>query len=245
MQYAISLEPLDGRTSRSFTIPTDLIITGKCAQKDVISFTICWQQIAYILNYVSSEAPCTLLACDLLSQTATEQTLMKTLKYLAVIAVATLALTVTAKADLMFLGAVEFGPNNNPDTNKAALGAFLDIDVSNFTLCGNIEDLGPDAGDQNIDVFAGAYLVVHYGRGKGGSSKGGSWEFYQVINGETNVIVPGNGNVGGDDPFGHGGISSIREFCPPDHNVPDSGTTAMLLGSALTGLGLMRRYLKK
>jgi hypothetical protein len=27
--------------------------------------------------------------------------------------------------------------------------------------------------------------------------------------------------------------------------VPDSGTTAMLLGSALTGLGLVRRYLKR
>jgi len=154
----------------------------------------------------------------------------------------TAAFALSAKADLSFLGAVAFGPNNDPDTNLTALGAFLDQDVTGFTLCGNFEDL--NSGNQNIDVMGGAFLVVHYGKGKGGSAKGGSFEFFQVINGETSVTVPGTGN-GPDnpDPFGHGGISSIREFCPP--TVPDSGTTAMLLGSALTGLGLVRRYLKR
>jgi hypothetical protein len=29
-----------------------------------------------------------------------------------------------------------------------------------------------------------------------------------------------------------------------NHRVPDGGTTAMLLGSALAGLGVLRRYLK-
>ena len=80
----------------------------------------------------------------------------------------------------------------------------------------------------------GSYLVIHYGKGKGGSSKGGGLEFYQVINGETSVDVP----LTGTSEFGHGGISSIREFCPPGHTTPDSGTTAMLLGSALTGRAL-------
>jgi hypothetical protein len=32
---------------------------------------------------------------------------------------------------------------------------------------------------------------------------------------------------------------------PPGGHVPDSGATAMLLGSALAGLGVMRRYLKR
>jgi|SRR6266567_1864664 len=165
---------------------------------------------------------------------------MKLSKYFLAIAALTVALTLSAKADLQFLGAVGFDtqPNNNPDSNLAALGDFLGQDVSNFTLCGNFEEL---SGDQNIDVIAGSYLVVHYGKGSGGSSTGGSLEFFQVINGETNVTVPGFPNA--NDPFATGGISSIREFCPP--SVPDSGTTAMLLGSALTGLGLVRRYLKR
>lgn len=167
---------------------------------------------------------------------------MKLSKYLLAIAALSLALTVSARADLKFLGAVDFnnGPNS-PDANLAALGAF-GVDTTGFTLCGNFEDL--NGTDQNIDVMAGSYLVVHYGKGKGGTGSGGSLEFFQVINGETNVTVPGTGGTAGTDPFGHGGISSIREFCPPS-TVPDSGTTAMLLGSALTGLGLVRRYLKR
>jgi len=168
---------------------------------------------------------------------------MKSLKCLLTIAAVTSALALTAKADLQFLGAEAFtdGGNNSPAQNLIELGNF--VNTTGFVLCDNFEEL--NGGDQNIDVMAGSFLVVHYGKGKGGSSKGGGLEFYQVINGETNVTVPGTGNVGGNDPFGHGGISSIREFCPPDHNMPDSGTTAMLLGSAITGLGLVRRYLKR
>jgi protein with PEP-CTERM/exosortase system signal len=165
---------------------------------------------------------------------------MKSLKYLLTIAAVTGALTFSAQADLQFLGATDFDsqPNNNPESNQQALGDFLGQDVSNFTLCGNFEDLNTEE-DTTIDVMPGAYLVVHYGKGPDGSSKGGSLEFYRVINGETSVTVPGKGT----SEFGNGGLSSIREFCPP--TVPDSGTTAMLLGSALAGLGLARRYLKR
>src|SRR5438445_4691785 len=138
--------------------------------------------------------------------------IMQSLKYLLTVAAVTGALTLSAKADLLFLGAESFqdGGNYSPDQNLIELGNF--VDTTGFTLCDNFEEL--NGGDQNIDVDAGSFLEVHYGKGKGGSSKGGSLEFYQVINGETNVTVPGNGNVGGNDAFGHGGISSIREFCP-------------------------------
>jgi hypothetical protein len=166
---------------------------------------------------------------------------MKALKYLTVVAALTVGLALTAKADLMFLGAAPKIGNNNPDSNQAALGVFLGVDTSDFILCGNFEEVN---GRVTIDVMPGAYLVVHYGTGKGGSNSGGSWEFFQVINGETSVTVPGKGNVAGNDPYGHGGISSIREFCPPN-TAPDSGATAMLLGGALTGLALLRRYMKR
>ena len=166
---------------------------------------------------------------------------MKSLKYLLAVAALMGALTLSAKADLLFLGAVGFDtqPNNNPDSNLAALGEF--VDTTGFVLCGNSDD--GDFGNpitNPISVMAGSFLVIHYGKGKGGSSTGGGLEFYQVINGETSVDVP----LDGTSAFGKGGISSIREFCPPT-SMPDSGTTAMLLGSALTGLGLVRRYLKR
>ena len=173
---------------------------------------------------------------------------MKSLKYLAIIGAALFALSFTAQAHLEFQGAVNFnnGPNGPPESNLNVLTQ-LGIDTTGFVLCGNFENLESEPPqDQNIDVFPGAYLVVHYGKGPGGTGKGGSWEVFLVAGGETNVTVPGNGNVGGTDVFGHGGISSIREFCGPGGtNVPDSGATAMLLGSALAGLGLVRRYLKR
>jgi hypothetical protein len=166
--------------------------------------------------------------------------LSKLLKSVLAIAALTVALTLSAKADLQFIGAVGFDtqPNNNPDSNLAALGTF--VDTTGFVLCGNSDngDFGNPITNP-ITVMAGSYLVIHYGKGNDGSSTGGGLEFYHVINGETSVDVP----LTGTSAFGNGGISSIREFCPP--SVPDSGTTAMLLGSAITGLGLVRRHLKR
>jgi hypothetical protein len=170
---------------------------------------------------------------------------MKALKYLLVVAALTGALAASAKADLMFLGAVDFnnGPNS-PAANLAALAAFgvdtTGFDANNPTT--NIENL--NGGDQTISVLPGEFLIVHYGKGKGGTGKGGSLEFFQVINGETSVTVPGTGNgPNNPDVFGHGGISSIRGF--GGGQVPDNGATLMLLGGALAGVGLMRRYLKR
>jgi hypothetical protein len=163
---------------------------------------------------------------------------MKPLKYLIAIAALSGLLTVSAKADLMFLGFTDFAsqPNNNPNSNLAALGTFLGIDVSGFTLGTNIEDAG--GVDTLVSVMSGCFLVAHYG-----GPHGGSLEFFQVINGETQVTVPGNPNPA--DIFASpASLSSIREFCPPGIPVPDGGPTVMLLGAGLTGLGLVRRYLK-
>jgi len=172
---------------------------------------------------------------------------LKYLKYLMAVAALTVGLTLSAKADLVDLGGIAKSGGNNPTDNLAELTAFLaaqtpPVSTTGFVLCGDSDN--PDFNGGNgltnpISVMAGAYLVVHYGTGKGGSNPGGQIEFFHVVNGETSVDVP----LVGPGPFGFGGISSLREFCPP--SVPDSGTTAMLLGSALTGLGLVRRYLKR
>ena len=167
---------------------------------------------------------------------------MKPIKYLLTLAAVMGALTVSAKADLNFLGAVSFFDNkpNSPAANLVALGNF-GVDTTGLGLCGNFENL---SGNQTITVEDGEFLVVHYGKGSGGTAKGGSLEFFQISAGETSVTVPGFPNAG--DTFATGGISSIRGFCPgAPPPVPDSGTTAMLLGSAVAGLGLLRRYLKR
>jgi len=166
---------------------------------------------------------------------------MKYLKYLLTLVAVTGALTVSAKADLQFLGAEAFPGDNSPANNLTELQKFTSTDVGEFVLCLNVEDAG--GVDHTISVMDGEFLVLHYGKGSGGTAKGGSLEFFQVINGETSVTVSGSPNA--QDPFATGGLSSIRGFCPPGSHVPDSGTTAMLLGSALAGLGLVRRYVKR
>jgi hypothetical protein len=162
---------------------------------------------------------------------------MKSIKYLLTIAAVTAALTLSAKADLMFLGAVPFTGANSPDNNHDLLEGFLGFDPGSLS-----NDLSAPSG--SVAVTPGEFFVVHYGKGEGGSNPGGSWEFFQVINGETSVTFPQNGNEAGDDPYGHGGISSTRGFGGTPVT-PDSGATVMLLGGALAGLGLVRRYLKR
>jgi len=77
---------------------------------------------------------------------------------------------------------------------------------------------------------------------------GGSANFYTVTADEGVVSDPNNlfiihtpENKGGQLP----NISHIQVFCCPGGNVPDSGSTAMLLGGALAGIGLVCRYLKR
>lgn len=176
---------------------------------------------------------------------------MKLLKSFLTIAAVGLAMTVSAKADLLYLGTIPFDNPNSVAHNLELLENQTGLDLSNYELGNNIENAGGNS--FTLDTHEGCYFVLHYG-GKGG----GSFEFFQVVNGETSVTISGspfNGTPSGDyinplnlpgDTIGNrASLSSIREFCPPGTNVPDSGTTAMLLGSALTGLGVARRYIKR
>jgi hypothetical protein len=67
------------------------------------------------------------------------------------------------------------------------------------------------------------------------------YRFYGVSADETFV---GSGTVTFDDPVKN--ISHISFFGSPtqQHGVPDGGTTVILLGGALSVLGMARRYVK-
>jgi hypothetical protein len=168
---------------------------------------------------------------------------MKTLKYILSVLAVTGALAISAKADLMFMGAINFnnGPNSPADNRQTFINTFgFDPGVLSSNFEGGSSLSGP------VTVTPGEFFVVHYGKGKGGTGDGGSFEFFQVVNGETSVTFPqlGNGPTN-PDPFGHGGISSARGFGGPP-TTPDSGTTAALLGLGLTSLaGLRARFGRK
>jgi hypothetical protein len=160
---------------------------------------------------------------------------MKALKYLIAIAALMGALTMSAKADLKFLGFQAFDNPNNAQHNLEVLAAFLNADPSGFTHIGtDAENIGGQ--DTLLNVTPGSFIVAHYG-GPGG----GSYEFFQVINGETQVTVPGDPNPA-DDLANQNSLSSARQFAGPP-GVPDGGMTVALLGIAFVGLEGLRRKL--
>ena len=75
-----------------------------------------------------------------------------------------------------------------------------------------------------------AYLFAHYG-GPGG----GTGEVWYVGDLSGSISIP-------DTAFGHG-LSGWALFTAPNGGVPDGGATAMLLGAALSVLGVVRRFL--
>ena len=76
-----------------------------------------------------------------------------------------------------------------------------------------------------------------------GGSEGGNFYIVDADQGVSGTFTVNAPVTGGSGKFA--GISHIDVFCcAGGTNVPDGGTTVMLLGSALTGLGLLRRYIK-
>jgi hypothetical protein len=89
-----------------------------------------------------------------------------------------------------------------------------------------------------IPVAAGDYLVLHYGKGPLGQGQGGGLVALYFDAAGT-YVVPDNGS----GPNGNGGISFARLW---DHGtqVPDGGTSLVLLGMALSALGLVYRRVR-
>ncbi len=105
-----------------------------------------------------------------------------------------------------------------------------------FTITFNSDKSATITWSGLTDRFFGVYV-------KGGANGG---NFYTVTPDE---LTDGTSTVfAALNPKGRpAGISHIDVFCLPGSSthVPDSGSTAMLLGGAMTGLGLMRRYIKR
>jgi hypothetical protein len=89
-----------------------------------------------------------------------------------------------------------------------------------------------------VDVAAGDYLVIHYGVGKGGTPGSGGGLVAYFFTEDESFQIPQDGT----GPNGLGGFSFYRLWDhEPGNGVPDGATTAMLLGGALSLLGLVRR----
>jgi hypothetical protein len=128
--------------------------------------------------------------------------------------------------------------------SDAGVFAWLQSDISqyNINLAQNLPVPGTtekswDNSAPLITVGAGDYLVLHYGKGPGGEGQGGSLVVLYFDAAGT-YQIPANGS----GPNGYGGISFARLWDPVT-SVPDGGTTLLLLGAALSGLGFFRHKL--
>jgi hypothetical protein len=184
---------------------------------------------------------------------------MKSLKYFLSIAAITGALILSAKANVIVdLGSGSVANQGHPDLIVAAANA---IGVDSGVLPDDMDVIygGRVADNSNGGTLTnsfGTFTVTTSGSMQENSfltftmnpgfvlagvalhAGGGSSDEFFSINDETSGILEG--------PFSNGKTLSNFDILVEEggHGVPDGGTTAMLLGGALTGLGLVRRYLK-
>ena len=136
----------------------------------------------------------------------------------------------------------DFGPGESP----AAQLNWLQQDVAQYdlnfgqTLVPPPAQMGTSEGTDAVTVMAGDYLVLHYGSGPGGSPSGGIVGLFFDTSGTYDIPQNGSG------PNGFGGISFATLFVGTSEEVPDGGSTVVLLGSSLLAVGLGRsRFFRK
>jgi hypothetical protein len=177
---------------------------------------------------------------------------MKSLKYITLIGLLCAGLTSLARADLVDLGEATLGSSGD----DVELAKFIELSgETDAFLCAKIESLGEfsnefgtftitDNGDDTITVeFNFTATDFHICGFAVKDGQGNLEHFYQVINdqgtgsGSFILEIPGNGS---------GAFSHLSVFCcPGGPGVPDGGTTVMLLGAALSTLGVARRFFFK
>lgn len=157
-------------------------------------------------------------------------------------------LTTAANAHLIFDSSFDVKPDNPANTLQFVQERYDLLALFNciervaggqnftgdgFTITFNSDKSATITWTNLADDFFGVYV-------KGGSNGG---NFYTVTpdeltNGTSTVFASLNSN---SRPAG---ISHLDLFCLPGGttNVPDNGTTAILLGGALVAVGTMRRY---
>jgi VPDSG-CTERM motif len=176
---------------------------------------------------------------------------MKSLKYITLLGVLCAGITSLAHATLTLVGDNVTIKNSGDATELAAfIAAGGDSDATNclktdsFGTFGNItvSDNGDGTITVDFDLSNTSHQICGFIVKDGVGTQGGG----NVVNIYT---VTDNEGVSGSFvlqvPGKNAAFSHLTVFCCPGGGVPDSGTTAMLLGGALTGLGVVRRYLKR
>ena len=180
---------------------------------------------------------------------------MKPLKYIALVGALYAGLTCVARADLTFLG--EFDPPNN------GAGTELSLFQTESGHADAVACVQQSGGNTTITNSFGTFTITNLPFNAGTGHFQVEVEFtmnpghvvcgFLTKNGAGNIVflytVSEAQGSSGDfilDVPSTGALSHVDVFCcPGGPGVPDGGTTVMLLGAALSTLGVARRFFFK
>jgi len=134
------------------------------------------------------------------------------------------------------------GNSTNAENNFFRLETFLSTHPDDCTpIFDDAVRFEGDNANENVDVSGFSFAVIRYGKGpRGIRGSGGGIEFFS-ISGDGTFSFPDVGT----GRNGRGYFCSLDLFKCAPNQVPDGGSTVMLLGTALSGIGLLRRYVKR
>jgi hypothetical protein len=165
---------------------------------------------------------------------------MKTLKYIAAIAVTCASLGLAPRASAIInLGQTESNPANLAN-EVVRLQSRIDIynaannpDLPDAVLADAVQVSGLTGLTIDVDITGWTYIKLAWD---------GMDQFYYV--GDETGVLTFNSTVFNDNGEPQN-LSHYALFNPTGGGVPDGGTTVMLLGAALGSLGIARRFLKR
>lgn len=184
---------------------------------------------------------------------------LKTSKYLPVVAVVAAVLPFSAKATtITFLGTDSTLHDQNPDTVLAHANSFGVDSDSDLTVndrsgsTGSFTDTYGSFTITLVNTASGPQYELTFSlnpgfvlAGVGIHGGGGTVENYWSVDDQTSGTNVGlfHAQIAGKSGS-YADLSNFDILLEPSGSVPDGGTTAALLGFALTGLGVMRRWVK-
>jgi hypothetical protein len=124
-----------------------------------------------------------------------------------------------------------------PGTSDSALGQDFTRSLSTFGSPYPAAVFALDGTGTSVDLLGTGYqyLIAKYDAGRAGVEV---WD----INGLTGTLTIPAFGLAANPKYG---LSGWALFNPGPTHVPDNGTTVMLLGAGLSGLGLLRRFVKR
>ena len=148
---------------------------------------------------------------------------------------------INAALGLSLGGHTTVSPNaGSTDDVYRSLNSFSGLPAAGTVTASTVYPSGGAGTSTSITLTGGyTFLIAKYDGPNGGSE---IWWIGDLVKDDT-ITIPQNGFGDGNDQYGLSGWELFTPTSQPPPPVPDGGLTLAMLGSALTGLALLRKKL--